>query len=381
MTIKIPTLQEAYKGNVSFIHTNTLFATLHGSHAYGLNTETSDIDVKGVAFAPREVYLGFNQGFEQAEQHEPYDLVIFELRKFMRLAAACNPNIIEILHTSPSEFIHLTEQGQRLLDNKDDFLSMKAKHTFAGYAHSQLQRIQTHYRWLKNPPQSQPQRVDFGLPQTTVIPADQLGVVQAAIMKKLESFDFDWNLLDEASRIHLKGCISLFLAEMQLTEDEIWIRTGRSLGMDENFLELLKKERQYKTKLDEWRSYQTWLETRNEKRAALETKFGYDTKHGMHLVRLMKMCMEIMQTGKVNVKRTEDREELLAIRNNGTWSYEQLIEWSEKQERMLNALYLKMKKEHEAGKPTIIPFEPNRAKLDALCQEMIAGSIYSGPIG
>lgn len=368
---KIPTLQEAYKGNVSFIHTNTLFATLHGSHAYGLNTETSDIDVKGVAVAPRNCYIGFSNSFEQAEQREPYDLIIYEVQKFCKLAAACNPNIIEVLHTSPSEFIHTTRMGHYLLDHKDDFISLKAKHTFSGYAHSQLQRIQTHYRWLKNPPQSQPQRVDFGLPQTTVIPADQLGVVQAAIMKKLESFDFDWNTLDEANRIHLKGCISLFLAEMQLTEDEIWIRTGRSLSMDENFLELLKKERQYKAKLDEWRSYQTWLETRNEKRAALESKFGYDTKHGMHLVRLMKMCREIMLTGRVNVKRTEDREELLAIRNNGIWSYDQLIEWSTAQEKELNMLYNELKKKHIAGEELTVPFEPDREHLDEICMTII----------
>ncbi len=371
---KIPTLKEAYLGNVSFIHERTLFATLHGSHAYGLNTPTSDVDVKGVAVAPRDIYLGFSQSFEQAEQHEPYDLVIYELRKFFRLAAACNPNIIEVLHTEDSEIIHQTPLGEKLIANKDAFISLKAKHTFSGYAHSQLQRIQTHYRWLKNPPTSQPTRAEFQLPNETVIPADQLGVVQATILKKLESFDFDWNVLDEGNRIHLKACISQFLAEMQLTEDEIWIRTGRSLGMNENFLELLKRERQYKSKLDEWRSYQTWLSTRNEKRAELETKYGFDTKHGMHLVRLMKMCREIMTTGKVVVKRTHDRDELLGIRN-GAWTYEQLIEWSTKQEKELNALYASLKKDNQEGKPLPVPFEPNREFLDSLCMEMITKMI------
>lgn len=368
---KIPTLVEAYLGNVPFIHTRTLFATLHGSHAYGLNTETSDIDVKGVCVAPREVYLGFTSGFEQAEQREPYDLSIYELRKFFRLAAACNPNIIEVLHTDPSVFIHNTPLGEKLVKHRYDFISMKAKHTFSGYAHSQLSRIQTHYRWLKNPPKAQPTRGEFNLPNETVIPADQLGVVQTAIQKKLESFDFDWSILEEADRIHLKACISMFLAEMELTDDDIWIRTGRSLGMDENFLELLKRERQYKAKLDEWRSYQNWLATRNEKRAVLEAKYGYDTKHGMHLVRLMKMCREIMTTGWVNVKRVDDREELLAIRNNGIWSYEKLIEWSSVQEKELNALYADAKKAHEAGQPTVVPFKPDMNKLDALCVEII----------
>mgnify|MGYP001607055563 CR=1 FL=1 len=46
-------------------------------------------------------------------------------------------------------------------------------------------------------------------------------------------------------------------------------------------------------------------------------------KHAMHLVRLMRMCKEILITCEVVVKRP-DREELLAIRN-GAWSYYKLI--------------------------------------------------------
>lgn len=366
-----PTIQQAYTGNVPFIHSRTLFATLHGSHAYGLNTETSDIDVKGVCIAPRETYLGFTGKFEQAIANTPYDLVIYELRKFFTLAAGCNPNIIEVLHTDPEMFIHNTPLGELLVDHKYDFVSMKAKHTFSGYAHNQLSRIQGHYRWLKSPPKAPPTRAEFNLPETTVIPADQLGVVQAQIQKKLDSFDFDWSIMEDSDRIHLKGCISGFLAEMELTEDDVWIRTGRSLGMNENFLELLKQERQYKHKLDDWRSYQKWLTERNVKRSELEAKFGYDTKHGMHLVRLMKMCREILETGKINVKRVHDREELLAIRNDGIWSYEQLIEWSTKQDKELSEVYATQKKAHERGETTPCPYEPDREKLNELCVSII----------
>lgn len=369
--LKLPTIHEIYTGNVPFVTDRTIFATLHGSHAYGLNTETSDIDIKGVCVAPREIYLGFGESFEQAIGSTPYDLVVYELRKFCRLAAACNPNIIEVLHTDPSCFVHVTPLGERLLEHKDDFISLKAKHTFSGYAQSQLQRIQGHYRWLKNPPKAAPTRADFGLLPETVIPADQLGVVQAAIQKKIESFGFDWSIMEDADRIHLKGCISGFLAEMQLTEDDIWIRTGRSLGMHENFLELLKQERKYKATLDDWRSYQKWLADRNEKRALLEAKFGYDTKHGMHLVRLMKMCREIMETGKVNVKRSDDREELLAIRNDGIWSYEKLIEWSTRQDKELSELYQKQKAAFGAKQPIPVAYQPDMEKLNKLCVGII----------
>lgn len=354
--------KDMYKGNVSWLTDRTIFATLHGSHAYGLSTPTSDVDIKGVCIAPKSVYLGYSHNFEQAEGKDPYDLVVYEIRKFFKLAAACNPNIIEVLHTSPSVWIKTTPLGLELIENKDKFLSLKAKHTFSGYAHAQLKRIETHFRWISNPPKGQPVRADFGLPEYMAIPKEQLGVVEAEIQKKIETFDFDWSVMDEASRIHLKGCISSFLTEMELTDTDVWFRTGRTLGFDDNLLAHLQKERAYKGKMVEWSQYQNWLATRNPKRAELEKKFGYDTKHASHLVRLMKMCREILTEGKVIVERTEDREELLAIKNHGIWSYAKLIDWAEKQEKELSELYKTSK---------ALPKEPDHKFLDALCQKMV----------
>lgn len=362
MTDIRPDFDTMYQGNVKWLKDRTIFATLHGSHAYGLATETSDIDVKGVCVAPKEVYLGYTHGFEQAEGKDPYDLVVYEVRKFFKLAAACNPNIIEVLHTSPEVWCKVTPAGQLLLDNKDAFLSLKAKHTFSGYAVAQLKRIQTHYRWLLNPPVASPVRKDFDLPEFMLVPREQLGVVEAEIRKKIETFDFDWSVLDESERINLQGCISSFFAEMNLTSDEVWTRTGRSLGFDDNFLAHLQKERSYRAKMVEWDQYQNWLKTRNPKRAALEAKYGYDTKHGSQLVRLMKMCREILTEGKVHVKRTEDREELLAIKNHGIWSYDRLIEWADVQEKELSALY---------KTSTALPREPDQVFLDKLCQKIV----------
>lgn len=62
-------------------------------------------------------------------------------------------------------------------------------------------------------------------------------------------------------------------------------------------------------------------------RAELEAQHGYDTKHAMHLVRLLRMGEEILSTGRVNVRR-EDADELMAIRK-GALSYDQLLEQSE----------------------------------------------------
>lgn len=365
MTTKLvlPKMQDVYRGNLPFVTDNTILATLHGSHAYGLATETSDIDIKGVCIPPMEYMLGFSKKFEQAEGKDPYDLAIYEIRKFFKLAAACNPNIIEVLFTEPEEMIYVSQEGQRLLDHREMFLSQKVRHTFAGYARSQLGRINTHYKWLKNPPVAEPQRSDFGLGDAgSLIPTEQLGAAQTEILKKMEEFDFDWTVMDEADRISLKQNISKFFAEMNLSSEEVWTRTARTIGFGDNFIEILKKERAYKAKKAEWDQYQHWLKERNPKRSALEAKFSYDTKHASHLVRLLRMCKEILTTGVVQVKRIHDREELLAIKNHGIWTYEELISWADKQEKEIAEIAKTCK---------VLPKEPDLDVLNALCQNII----------
>jgi len=91
---------------------------------------------------------------------------------------------------------------------------------------------------------------------------------------------------------------------------------------------------------DAWEHYWTWKKNRNEKRSALEEQFGYDTKHAMHLVRLLRMGEEALTTGVLNVRRP-DAEELLAIRN-GSWSYDDLVAYAkEVDNRARNELYAK----------------------------------------
>lgn len=75
------------------IDARTILLVNHGSHAYGLNTLMSDLDVKGVCVKSKEAYFGFTQRFEQREHMggkdaaDGVDRVIFSLDKFASLAA------------------------------------------------------------------------------------------------------------------------------------------------------------------------------------------------------------------------------------------------------------------------------------------------------
>lgn len=299
----------------------TILRVKHGSHAYGTNIATSDLDVKGVCIEPMTHQLGFLHTFEQYERaaskgHET-DEVIYSLKKFAKLAADCNPNIIEVLHVDGSDILQIDEFGEELREHRHQFLSKKAKFTFSGYAHAQLKRIKTHRAWLLNPPQALPSRKAFGLSETSKISPSELGAFEASVQQ------------------------------------------GMDIEMPKDVLTLFVLEKRYQAAKLQFEQYENWKKTRNAARSDLEAKYGYDTKHGMHLLRLMRMCVEILQTGKVQVKRP-DFEELLQVRSGG-WSYDRLIKEAERLERLSEDLYLTSE---------LLPKEPDRKFLDELVVDM-----------
>lgn len=348
-----------YRGNLDWLPCRTILLTRHGSHAYGTATASSDLDIKGVAVPPREYFLGFNKRFEQAESRGDPDAVIYDIRKFFALAADCNPNIIEILHTDESDLINYTDAGWLMRCYRSEFLSQKAKHTFSGYAVSQLKRIKTHRRWLMHPPSHKPERAEYGLPDHSAIPKEQREALESMMLKMIDGWQVDLACVDDATRIDLLSKLAIALADMKLSADDQYIAAGNKLGLNTQAMELLKGERTYRAALAEWTQYQTWLRERNEVRAGLERSHGYDTKHGMHLVRLMRMCREILKDGLVIVKRP-DAAELLSIRN-GAWSYDRLIGWANETEAELE----------ELQKRSWLPRAPNRPLLDSLCMEIV----------
>ena len=146
-----------------------IYLTTHGSRAYGLNTPESDWDVKGVCIPPKEYFFSPFKYFEQFEDREaiaslvrsikpdiPADAdiegTIYDIRKFFKLAADCNPNMIDILHVPEDQILYISPLGQRLRSQAQLFLSKKARHTFTGYAMAQLKRIRGHYERITNPP-------------------------------------------------------------------------------------------------------------------------------------------------------------------------------------------------------------------------------------
>lgn len=344
--------------DLKWLRGSLVLLTRTGSHSYGTNVEGSDEDFKGIAIPPKQYYLG-TQIFEQAEFHEP-DMVVYELKKFVRLAADCNPNIIEVLYSDPSDHALITPLGELLLKHRELFLSKKARHSFAGYAHAQLKRMKNHYfRNTEGSWENPPTRSEFGLPEKRQIAVDQLGAAEAAVQKIISSWNLDLSGLDPAVRIELMNHVNQFMTELFADKNDLYRAVGRGLGYQDNFLDLLERERRFRAAQKEHESYKKWKQNRNPKRAQLEKDIGYDAKHGLHLIRLLRMCREILTTGQVLVKRP-DREELLAIRN-GAWTFDQIVEWAEKEDLAMDELY----------KSSALPRSPDHGKINDLVVELL----------
>lgn len=118
---------------------NIILLALGGSHAYGTNVESSDLDVRGCALNKKEEILT-NQKFEQFINEET-DTTIYSFNKLVSLLVNCNPNTIEMLGCKPEHYLYVSDIGKQLLDNSHMFLSKRAAYSFGGYANQQLRRL------------------------------------------------------------------------------------------------------------------------------------------------------------------------------------------------------------------------------------------------
>jgi predicted nucleotidyltransferase len=125
------------------VRDHTVYACVMGSRAFGLATDGSDIDRRGVYVAPTELFWRFDK--PPTHVTGPLDEQFsWELERFCSLALRANPNLLECLHSPLVEYADPT--GRELLDLRGAFLSRRADATFRGYAAQQLGRLEADIR-------------------------------------------------------------------------------------------------------------------------------------------------------------------------------------------------------------------------------------------
>lgn len=319
----------------SYVEAHTVFLTQAGSRAYGTALPDSDIDIRGVCLMtdPRYYFGTGTFNFEQWTSKDP-DEVVYDFRKAIKLIADANPNMIELLYTPEQFWIHISPAWSQVIAKREIFLSKRMRHTYGGYAYAQLRRIRNHRRYLLDPPKTKPTRATYGLPERRLLSSDDLGAFQWLIASLLKGSVEELNLSEQAKE-ELNSVNYIGLVQRSRLEgaaDALQRLTDAPHG----YIDMVLREKSYASAMADWDAYQAWQKNRNPKRAELEAKYGFDTKHASHLVRLMRMGCEVLAEGRVEVYR-QDREELIAIRN-GAWSYEKLVAYAEESEERLKHL-------------------------------------------
>lgn len=125
------------------VRDHTVYACVMGSRAFGLATDGSDTDRRGVFLAPTPLYWRFEKPPTHVEGPGE-ERFSWELERFCELALRANPNILECLHSPLVE--HADDTGRELLSLRGAFLSRRAYDTFTRYALGQRRKLDADVR-------------------------------------------------------------------------------------------------------------------------------------------------------------------------------------------------------------------------------------------
>lgn len=117
-----------------------------GSEAQGLyvapegpEAGIDDHDLQGICIPPAEYYLGLSSWRGASDIKGPWDVVLTEVRRFVELLLAQNPNVLSILWLDPSDYLVRTEAFDWMREERALFMDReRAYRAFRGYAYRQL---------------------------------------------------------------------------------------------------------------------------------------------------------------------------------------------------------------------------------------------------
>ena len=240
------------------------YEVITGSTAYGVSSDTSDMDIYSWCVPPKRFIFphtcgyihGFSkdiQGFEQYQQHhvldrearKNYDITCYSLTKYLRLVAENNPNMIDTLFVPQSCVLHATRVGRLIRDNRCKLLHKGLYHKFSGYAYSQMHKM-----------------------------TDKVvkGFLEACTVHNIDWKEFD--------NIAAQGVSDTYPQIVWETIHPLWKQATKSGSLG--------------------------------KRVELIAQYGFDVKFAYHVVRLLNEAEQLLECGDMDIQR--DKEMLKAIR-------------------------------------------------------------------
>ena len=311
-----------------------IFEAITGSKAYGLDTPTSDTDIRGVYVVPKAMFYSLE--YPEQVSNETNDIVYYELRRFIELLLKNNPNIMEILDV-PQHCVLLQHEVMNVL-KPELFLSKLCEKTFANYAFTQIKKAYGLEKKIVNPVDAERKSV-----------LDFCFVYQSKEAVPANAFLEHNNMLEENVGLtvipHLRDCYNIYHSREYSYSGIVRKETSNDVALSsipkgEAPVGMLYFNRDgYSVYCKKYREYWEWVEKRNDERYKTTMSHGknYDSKNMMHVFRLLLMAKEIATEKKVNVFR-KDREFLLDIKE-GKFEYDELVKNAEGLKDELPQLY------------------------------------------
>lgn len=314
------------------IQNHILLSALSGSHAYGLSTPQSDIDIRGVFLLPQKKLYGFHQ-VEQVSD-DKNDTTYYELGRFLHLLTKNNPNILELLAV-PADAVQYRHPIMERIQ-PEMFLSKLCRFTFAGYAREQIKKAWSLNKKILNPMEERRKSIlEFcyvvkghgSSPLETWLEENNLeqkdcGLINISNMQNLYALYHKSQFLENPNfRGITKGIEDIDAQEVRLSEVPKGAEPLAILHYNKNGYSVYCKH---------YLEYWEWVRKRNQHRYESTVEHGkqYDAKNMMHTFRLLHMAEEIARDGKIIVRREHDKEFLWKIRK-GEFFYQELVEKAE----------------------------------------------------
>ncbi len=316
---------------------NIIFECISGSRAYGLETPTSDTDIRGVFILPKEQFYSLE--YIGQINNETNDIAYYELRKFIELCLKNNPNILEMLNVPEDYVLYKHELFDEI--KKEYFLSKLCKNTFANYAFTQIKKARGLHKKIVNPVEKERKTIeDFCVVRTTK--------QSMSLTVFLKQNSLDTSKCGLAKVPNMKNCYNLFYNEFLNYEGIVRENANEvcvsNIPKEEQPIGLLYCNLEgYSSYCKRYKEYWSWVAKRNDERYKnnISHDKNYDAKNMMHTFRLLHIAEDIAKYKTINVRVGKEERAYLFRIKNADFEYEDLVNEATKIKEELEVFYKK----------------------------------------
>lgn len=281
----------------------------HGTHVPSDDEKgIDDIDLIGVFVAPEDHYLGSIRTKETIEIVDgDWDVVLYELKHFFKLLYQQNPNVLSTLWLKPEHIIKQGFHWELMVRHRWIWATKKAYRAFEGYAKGQLKKMTS-------------------MPDATEDRDREIKEIKQEIQRRET---------DAPLPFQTRGKSFLLTTSTQELRTRVNALKGQTGYM-------------------------------GEKRKRMVMEHGYDTKNAAHMLRLLYMCIEFLDTGEMQVDRTNIDAAFLIDIKNGMYNLTQI-------EKIADLNFGAAK---EAVGRSTLPEEPDPEKSNALLKFILRDQLF-----